>query len=293
MSNVVSTVLTEKMIDIVSATEVPAQISMISPDAGPSPSAGPQQAATGSSHSSIVPAAVGAALGGAAVIGLVLLIYFLIRRRKAHSPPFEFYSGEKDDRASQTARNSPRNIIATTMISLASVAQAVKDATMPTVQRPRTSSSSSRRTIMPFKLFRKREPPDLMDETDNTSHPGTSAVAAGPRRLDNLFVNPPTSPNEAGAPQDPTRMENPFIDPSHALDFNFSPSWREPQTASDRYSNSNYSSNLSSTIIRLPSTDSRSPPGQMTNADLVRRPSSTYSDPFDLERPPTVYTTNE
>src|SRR3982074_2249513 len=95
MSRIMAIVLRERMIDIVSATELPAQTPTVPPDVGPSTSASPPQTATGRSHSSIVPAVVGGALGGAAVIVLALFIYFLIRRRKARSQSFEIYSGEK------------------------------------------------------------------------------------------------------------------------------------------------------------------------------------------------------
>ncbi|KAH8695958.1 hypothetical protein BGW36DRAFT_179095 [Talaromyces proteolyticus] len=222
----------------------------------------------------IIPAAIGGSLGAVAIIALFLL-YIFLRRRKRRSVqlPTSPDTGEKTGGYGRSIKTS----------------QFATGLTIP-LQKMSTAISSSVAATTMFigaafsrLIDRMGAMPGLTGQSPNGTEPAENRISSPPRFPNQEIRHMPSTPIMS------PRL-NPFSDLLTNPDFDFPV--RDPvrHSVSDgsisEYSRSDDSSNAISTSgSRVVSRQANSSQWRLDRAI------STHSDPFDLERPPTIHST--
>ncbi|KAL1967827.1 hypothetical protein VTN77DRAFT_2516 [Rasamsonia byssochlamydoides] len=252
------------------------------------------------------------------------------RRHRIPRQAVDFYAGEKlEGRRDNPSggQTTPQEAAPGLVVPLIATAQAVREATSQLKTRLRMAVQPMRNGSARFKSKMGSSMPVILvvgnsstedrspsSETQAaTSSQEDHARADAPPRLSNPFVDPPTSRTLL---DDVTRAvtpenQNPFTDPQNPFDLELPPELEAQhhnnQDAVDfdsQYSdrNSSISNNMENTLYRMSTTESVwwrrresadttvTATTTTTTTTTTNRRASTRSDPFDLERPPTIYT---
>lgn len=230
------------------------------------------------SHKNVIPAAVGGSLGALAIIVLVIIYIFLRRRRRRRSVQRQIekksggFSQNSQDQLHTTepAQNSQRESSRTTPVA------AKTRAIGTTTARSPPNETSARAQI---------QNPNNQQEIRNS--PTQTAMV-------NPFADPPANHGTAitysafRVEDSHSECSNPFN-----LDRDFDDSPARPEPGRNVSNDSRYSRDLDSRSTNSTFSGHRESL-RRTNSSQWRadRGMSTYSDPFDLERPLTIDSTS-